>query len=186
MQAMASIAWPELVAASGETEGLRPKVAVVILAGVLLGLALAVYDSIRYSAYDKIGLELTPEILTQKAREVVSRLGYPGRPADSAYGLFIDDDFQDAVQKNDKPHPNWNEVLTAAPSLLEYWYRQSAKQLADEQVSHGRVGCVGEPELEDLRLDDRYRHVRAEPEEVIRACRAAGEPCRTRPQSARS
>src|SRR5215475_12512992 len=124
---------PELVAASGETEGLRPKVAVVVLAGVLLGLALSVYDSIRNNAYDKMGLELTPEILTQKARELVSRLGYPGRPADSAYGLFLDGDFQDAVEKNDKPHPNWAEVLTATPSLLEYWYRQSPDNLvADE------------------------------------------------------
>ena len=123
---------PQLVAASGETEGLRPKVAAVILAGVLLGLALSVYDSIRYSAYDKMGLELTPEVLTQKAREVVSRLGYPGRPADSAHGLNLDGDFQDAVEKNDKPRPNWDEVLTARPSLLEYWYRQSPdKLLAD-------------------------------------------------------
>jgi serine/threonine protein kinase len=124
---------PQLVAASGETEGLRPKVAVVILAGVLLGLALSVYDSIRYSGYDKMGLELTPEVLTQKAREVVSRLGYPGRPADSAHGLDLDGDFQEAVEKNDKPRPNWDEVLTARPSLLEYWYRQSPDNMRADQ-----------------------------------------------------
>jgi serine/threonine protein kinase len=141
---------PELVAASGETEGLRPKVAVVILAGVLLGLALSVYDSIRYSAYDKMGLELTPEVLTQKAREVVSRLGYPGRPADSAHGLSLDDDFQDAVEKNDKPRPNWDEVLTARPSLLEYWYRQSpdnmlADQFRDNLLTPGIVTATDPP-----------------------------------------
>jgi len=124
---------PQLVAASGETEGLHPKVAAVILAGILLGLALSVYDSIRHSAYDKMGLELTPEVLTQKAREVVSRLGYPGRPADSDYGLYLDGDFQDEVEKNDKPGPNWDQVLTARPSLLEYWYRQSPDDLLADQ-----------------------------------------------------
>src|SRR5215472_14393736 len=143
---------PELVAASGETEGLRPKVAVVVLAGVLIGLALSVYDSIRNNAYDKMGLELTPEILTQKAREVVSRLGYPGRPADSAYGLFLDGDFQDAVEKNDKPHPNWAEVLTATPSLLEYWYRQSpdnlvADEFRDSLLTPGIVTAADPPPL---------------------------------------
>jgi len=141
---------PQLVAASGETEGLRPKVAAAILAGVLLGLALSVYNSVRYSAYDKMGLELTPEVLTQKAREVVSRLGYPGRPADSAYGLLLDGDFQDAVEKNDKPRPNWDEVLTARPSLLEYWYRQSpdnmhAHQFRDNLLTPGIITATDPP-----------------------------------------
>jgi serine/threonine-protein kinase len=29
------------------------------------------------------------------------------------------------VEKKDKPHPDWNAVLAARPSLLRYWYRQS-------------------------------------------------------------
>jgi serine/threonine protein kinase len=124
---------PQLVAASGETEGLRPKAAVALLAGILAGLALAVYFSIHYNAYDKMGLELTPEVLTQKAHEIIARLGYEGRPGDSAYGLDIDGDFQDAVEKNDKPRPNWDTVLAARPSLLRYWYRQSPDDMFADQ-----------------------------------------------------
>ncbi len=116
---------PQMVAAAGEKEGLRPPVAIAILAGILLGLSLMIYFSIRYSAYEKMGLELTPEVLTQKAHEIISRLGYPARPIDTAYGLDIDGDFQDSVEKNDKPHPDWNAVLAARPSILRYWYRQS-------------------------------------------------------------
>jgi len=116
---------PQLVAASGETEGLRPKAAIAILAAVLLGLSFSVYYSIHYNAFEKMGLEMTPEVLTEKAHEIIARLGYEGRPADRAYGLKIDGDFQDAVEKNDKPHPNWDAVLAARPSLLQYWYRQS-------------------------------------------------------------
>lgn len=116
---------PQLVAASGETEGLNPKVAVSILAGVLLGLAVTVYCSVRYNAYDKMSLELTPEVLTEKAHEVIARLGYEGRPADSSDGLDMDGDYQEFIEKNDKPRPNWDAVLTARPSLLQYWYRQS-------------------------------------------------------------
>ena len=121
---------PQMVAAAGETEGLRPPVAIAILAGILLGLTFTVGYAIHYSAYEKMSLEMTPEVLTQKAHEIISRLGYPGRPADSAFGLDTDGDFQDAVEKNDKPHPDWNKVLAARPSLLFFWYRQSPDDMS--------------------------------------------------------
>ncbi len=119
---------PQLVAASGETAGLRPRVALICLAAVLVGLALVIYLAIRYSALEKMGLEQTPEVLTQKSREIIARLGYGGRPADSAHGLSFDGDLQDYVEKNDKP-PHWDAVLAARPSLLQYWYRQSPDTL---------------------------------------------------------
>src|SRR5579864_7952345 len=135
---------PQMVAASGESEGFRPPVAIAILVGILLGLAFAVFYSIHYGAYDKMSLDLTPEVLTQKAHEIVSRLGYEGRPADSGFGLDIDGDLQDAVEKNDKPHPDWGKVLAARPSLLRYWYRQSpddmfANEFHDNLLTPGMV-----------------------------------------------
>jgi serine/threonine-protein kinase len=120
---------PQMVAAAGETEGLRPRVAIAILAGILLGLGVHVFLSTHNNAYDKMGLELTPEVLTQKARETIAHLGYEGKPADSAYGLEIDGDFRDWVEKHDKPHPDWNAVIAARPSQLQYWYRQSPGDL---------------------------------------------------------
>jgi len=79
---------PQLVAASGQTAGLRPRIAWSCLAVALIGLTCAVSLAIRYSAMEKMGLELTPEVLTQKAREIVARLGYEKHPLDSAYGLY--------------------------------------------------------------------------------------------------
>jgi serine/threonine-protein kinase len=134
---------PQLVAASGDKAGLRPRTAVVCLAGVLLGLAVVASLSIHYSALEKMGLEQTPEVLTQKSREIVARLGYAGRPADSAFSLRFDGDFQDYVEKNDKP-PHWEAVLAARPSLLQYWYRQSpdtllANEFKDNLLTPGIV-----------------------------------------------
>jgi predicted Ser/Thr protein kinase len=123
---------PQLVAASGETAGLRPRLAAACLAAVLLALGLVAYLGIHYSALEKMRLELTPEVLTQKARETIARLGYAERPVDSAFGLDNDGDFQDYVEKNDKPHPNWDAVLAARPSLLRYWYRQSPRDMLAE------------------------------------------------------
>jgi serine/threonine-protein kinase len=125
---------PQMVAASGETAGLRPRVAVACFAGVLLALCLVAYLSIHYSALERMHLEQTPEVLTQKAHEMIARFGYEGRPHDSAYGLSQNGDFQDYVEKNDKPHPDWDVVLAARPSLLEFWYRQSPEYMYSTDI----------------------------------------------------
>jgi len=116
---------PEMVAAAGETVGLRPRVAVICFAAVLLALGGVTFFGIHYSGLDRMRLDLTPEVLAQKAREMTARLGYPERPLDSAWGFDYDTDFQDSVEKNDKPRPNWDAILPGRPSLLYFWYRQS-------------------------------------------------------------
>jgi serine/threonine-protein kinase len=116
---------PQLVAASGETSGLRPRAAVLCLAGVLVVLGTLTYFAARYNGLRKMDLQLTPEVLAQKAREIAGKLGYPERPADSAFSFDYDGDFQNYVEKNDKPHPNWDAVFAARPPLLRFWYRQS-------------------------------------------------------------
>ena len=124
---------PQMVAASGETAGLRPRIAVACLVSVLLALGLAAFLGIRYSGLGTMRLELTPEVLRQKAREIIAQLGYSERPVDSVYDLRYDTDFQEYVEKNDKPRPNWNAVLTARPSVLKLWYRQSP----DDMIAEG-------------------------------------------------
>jgi predicted Ser/Thr protein kinase len=126
---------PQMVAASGETAGLRPRVAVLCLAAVLIGLGISVFIAIRNSALTKMQLEQTPEVLTEKAREIVARLGYERHPVDSAYGLSSDGDFQDYVEKHDKPHPDWDAVLAARPSMLRYWYRQSPEYMFSTDIA---------------------------------------------------
>ncbi len=121
---------PQLVAASGETTGLRPGVAVTCLIAVLLGLTVGTYLSIRYSAVEKMHLELTPEVLAHRAREIVKQIGYPEKPADSAFGFAYDTNFQKSVEKEGKTPPNWDEVLAGRPTMLQLWYRQSPDLLA--------------------------------------------------------
>jgi serine/threonine-protein kinase len=157
---------PQMVAAAGESAGLRPRAAIICMAAVLVGLSLVTYLSLHYSALEKMGLDLTPEVLTQKAHETISRLGYEGRPVDSAYGLDYDGDFQDSVEKNDKPRPDWDNVLAARPTLLTYWYRQSpddlvASDFRDNLLTPGIVSNSDPPTvlsgMINLQLDSRGR-----------------------------
>ena len=120
---------PQLVAASGETAGLRPRTAVACLVVVLVGLAVGTFLTIRYSAVEKMHLEQTPEVLAHKAREIVARLGYPEKPADSAFGFSYDTNFRDSLEKESKTPTHWDEVIAGRPTMLEFWYRQSPDQM---------------------------------------------------------
>ncbi len=120
---------PEMVAAAGEIAGLPRKVAIPCLAVILIGLIGAVVLSIQHSALDQMGVELPPEVLTQKAREIITRFGYDTKPADSFYDFNYAADFTKYVESHDKPRPNWDQILHGRPSLLEFWYRQSPEML---------------------------------------------------------
>jgi serine/threonine-protein kinase len=126
---------PQMVAASGETAGLRPRVAVVCLIAVLAALVLVSYLAIRYNGLAKISLELTPEVLTEKAREIIAQLGYPERAADSAADIYYQGDFQAYVEQHDQPRPDWDAVLNKRPSLLGFWYRQSPDDMTAQGFS---------------------------------------------------
>ena len=119
---------PQMVAAAGETEGLSPRVAMLCFAGLLLALAFAVYLTIRTSGVEQLGLEQSPEVLTHKAHELVAQLGYPSRPTDSAIDLDYDNDFLQAIAKNN-PHPAWPQILAGRPSALHFYYRQSPQYM---------------------------------------------------------
>ena len=95
---------PQMVAASGETTGLRPRIAVICLlrraawAGVR-----NLLSRIRYSALEKMHLEQTPEVLAHRAREDpsaarLSRRSPPTAPSVSTY----DTNFRDYVEKNEQ------------------------------------------------------------------------------------
>ena len=120
---------PQMVAAAGETTGLAPRTAILCLAAAIVGLGLVSYFAIRTSGMGKLGLEQSPEVLAQKAKEIVSQLGYPDKPADTASDFSYDNDFLKYVEKNDKPHARWDEVVPGRPSPLQYLYRQSAQYM---------------------------------------------------------
>jgi Protein kinase domain len=157
---------PQLVAASGETSGLRPRVAVACLLGVLAGLAAGMYLTIRYSAVERMHLEQTPEVLAHKAREILARVGYPEKAADSGFGFDYDTNFRDSVENDKKAPPNWDEVIAGRPTILQFWYRQSPDLLGptdfhDVMLTPGIIDEEDPPStlsgMVDMKLDAKGR-----------------------------
>src|SRR5271168_5192660 len=121
---------PEMVAASGASEGMRPRVALVLLAIVALGLVASLLIAEYTQLVNRVSLENPPETLAARAREVIGRLGLPPRVAvDSAYGFEINTAYLDYVQKHDKSMARWNVLAKGGPPAMTFWYRQSPNPL---------------------------------------------------------
>ncbi|HLK22615.1 MAG TPA: protein kinase [Bryobacteraceae bacterium] len=116
---------PEMVAAAGEGVGLAPRIALPLLAVVVLGVAAYYVLGLRNTAMEHVEPRYSPEVLSQKARDIIQKLGFPETPADTAYGYFWKTDYLNYVQRTDKPAPSWEEVFRGRPQPLQFWYRES-------------------------------------------------------------
>ncbi len=117
---------PEMVAASGETEGLRPAVAWGLLAGVIVLVTAAILLSARVMLYRRVPLETPPEVLAQRARDILRSAGYSEPAVDSAMGLYRGKEFLRYIAEHDKRKTRWNNLETGA---VVFWYRGSPRPL---------------------------------------------------------
>jgi serine/threonine protein kinase len=78
---------PELVAASGKTEGMALKYSVPCIALILGCLIATPFLKQNSEAVMQTTLDYSPEVLKQKARDITASFGYPRRPGDSSYWL---------------------------------------------------------------------------------------------------
>ncbi|MBA3914542.1 MAG: serine/threonine protein kinase, partial [Acidobacteriales bacterium] len=178
---------PQMVAAAGEHAGLSPRSAILSLIGVLIGLVLVAGFGARENGLQWMKLENPPEVLTSKAREVISRLGYSPQATDCAAGFSYDDDFLEYLERREVPRPNWKEALGGSYPLLQYWYRQSPENMQPTDVSSvtltpGIVSFVDPPNITSgmLRLllspQGHLLYFEAIPPEVDPHPEAAGTP----------
>ena len=103
---------PQMVAAAGEGAGLaprdrRPSLYRSYLIGRPHRPGNGAFAPARWSASRP---EYPPEVLTQKARDLIARLGYNAHPADSAHGFGWDFPLVGYIEEHDKPFPRWSEA----------------------------------------------------------------------------
>jgi serine/threonine-protein kinase len=116
---------PEMVAASGTSEGLEPPIAwgllVLMMAGTVAGVALGS----KALLWRRAALEKSPDVLAEKAREIRARLGYAGPPAHPASGFEADFDQLRYLQTHDHPRSHWDRY----PGFVRFWHRESPEPL---------------------------------------------------------
>jgi hypothetical protein len=123
---------PEMVAASGEKEGLQPRTALTCFAGVVLMLVALVLVSGKVTLLGRAPLPLPPDALAFQAREMLKQFGYAGEPVDSAYGFASTstfDSYQRYLRTHDFGHGG-DHLTTHQPALTVFWYLQDQHYLA--------------------------------------------------------
>jgi serine/threonine-protein kinase len=127
---------PEMVAAAGEGTGLNRGAAIVMTAAVLLGLLAYQVMALRHSPLDQVRPEYSGEVLAQKARDAIRRIGYADRPTDEAYGFSWDRSVLVHERKDEASSARWQDVLKLRPSPLTFWYRRSDAAMTGVQFHH--------------------------------------------------
>jgi hypothetical protein len=135
---------PDLVAAAGESEGLRPAVAWSLLAVVLAGLTLVPLAGRTFRLLERVPVGKAPAVLEDRARDFLRRVAASGPAIDDAWGLSVDWGYLGEVGKKDTSPGRWDVLAKGQPPVFQFWYRESPRPLVSMQpngkVSSGRPG----------------------------------------------
>jgi hypothetical protein len=125
---------PEMVAASGSTEGLKPWVAWTCLASLILCIGISVVLGRQNDFLRRVSMEQPPEVLTKTAQDILKKFGYTEAPADSASRFFPAGEYILHVRKTDRSPRRFEKMPGLA---LQFWYRQSPRLLYHVGPSSG-------------------------------------------------
>ena len=144
---------PEMVAAAGRVGDLAPALAWVGLAAGLVGLLILTALADRSALYALSPLPKSPEVLAERARDVLSRVGHNAPAADHAQSFFLHVDFLNEIEKRDMSLSRWDQLRTARPGAFGFVYRQSPERMFSSGWIPG-FPWLGPPDLGRITRSD--------------------------------
>jgi serine/threonine-protein kinase len=139
---------PEMVAAAGASEGLRPVVALACLAAVAIGMIAVVIFLSREIFAGRMHLEIPPDALAVEAHKMVQQLGYATPPADRAWGFDYSHDYLNYLNTHQPAHTDWNKIANGQPSPIGFWYRESPRPLETQAFGGPGQVSLGDPPMD--------------------------------------
>ena len=119
---------PEMVAAAGEFEGLKPVLAWACLGAFVLGAILAVFLSSRTRVIFRVPHEKPPAVLVERSREILEKNGWPRAAYDDAYGFSLSSEEVRYIRAHERSGGRWGNL----DRTFCFWYRQSPRVLGAE------------------------------------------------------
>jgi serine/threonine-protein kinase len=117
---------PEMVAASGGKEGLRPAVAWGLLAFIIVGMLGIMWTYDRIMLHRRIPFKKPPEALAERSRIFLKQIGCLNDSDPSIYGFVANRDLLNHIENSDKKADRWKKLDSNA---ILFWYRQSPRRL---------------------------------------------------------
>ncbi len=153
---------PEMVAAAGEEGALQPRIAWACLALLALELAAAIVLADARHLVNHVPMDKTPEVLADRAHDVLRTLGHDAPARDSAFSFEEQADYLRYVRDHDTSPRRWAALSSGRPAAIFFWYRQSPELLA-ARGPFSVVNLQDPPEtvpgMATVRLDTRGRLV---------------------------
>ena len=137
---------PEMVAAAGETGGLRPLTAWLALAGVLILLAPIVALAGRVNIVGRTPLPKEPQVLMAEARALLKDAGYTNAPIDTHWGFEENKPYLDALEKLESAD-RWDRLGAGPRTGLTFWYSESPKPLIPINPTSYRMKVTDPPSI---------------------------------------
>ncbi|MFN0136574.1 MAG: serine/threonine-protein kinase [Phycisphaerae bacterium] len=136
---------PDLVAAAGPKLGLPPMLALAMLLLILISIPVISWITRPHTLFAYTRLDKPPMVLADRAREMLTTLGYPEPPADTAWGFDIDTDFVRTLRERDQSPTRWDALRHETPPVVTFWYRESPSTMIPKNIA-GRIE-TDEPDL---------------------------------------
>ena len=147
---------PAMVAAAGEHLGLSRQFATGSLIAFFLLLA-GVLTFVHFLGFTRfVPLDYPPDVLANKAQELLEQLGYRDRPVDTASGFSWNEDYiQNAAQRT-RQGERWRAMRTGREAGVLFWYRSSPRYMIAQRFFGGGLsnGRVSESDPPPLRVGD--------------------------------
>jgi serine/threonine-protein kinase len=156
---------PGMVATSGDTQGISVRTAGICLAWILAGCVAAVILGEKANILQRTPFPHSPEVLAQKADEMIQSFGYTAPRADSAYDFSFDTAYLTYAEKQGRPAAYRDQLAKGQPPLIHLWYRQSPEPLIETSpfsyvspddpppIVSGMIGLSLDPQGHLLQLD---------------------------------
>lgn len=120
---------PEMVAAAPKKGALKPAVAVACLAAVVALFAFVVFFAGKVKLSEWIPLDKPPEVLAERAHQILNKLGYTSAPTDTAYEFGADSGYLNYAKGEGAAPDRFEKIRTGQPVALYFWYRTSPRYL---------------------------------------------------------
>ncbi len=120
---------PEMVAAAGEQRRVATPYAIAGTLGVIALLIVSAVVSVQRRTLSRAGLDKPPEVLLDRAQQVLEKVGQPSRAGNHWSEFTLDDD----LLAYSNAHPEiWagGDVFTGRPGVLRFAHRTSPRVLA--------------------------------------------------------
>jgi len=130
---------PELLAEGGESGGLKPRLAVPLLAAGLIALGILVWLAPHKSLVGYVNMDTPKAELALRARDLVKEVTGDAPPRYEASGFSANLPFLEYLEKHDVSPDRWDKLKRSRPPAMTYWHRFSRTDLVPSRLHSDRV-----------------------------------------------